>query len=481
MSFSQASQASEGGDDTASAASAGAASAGTRSRSPSSRSQGRQVRAGVDISVLPPGFKVQPPLKAAEDHIKSHTLTLYEGLATLLNEKGRRHLLLSHRLYLKNKNLIRMETDESYIPVSARLNFKLQAWKTAEALPEYTALVTETSDYIKTVQLQLKEQILKNVRLERDAMTRELNKELCQTLFATTELWLVALGKDSSMAHEMVLALLQQHGSAILKHNDLSTEEFTALYRTTMNIPPEAQAYAEWVRQRNAIKAGLISVLTTSWDKYLEQQKGNEKCLSLKKKAKESLLSQASDEAAMEIDAEIPANRQLLQDLIQREATKIADKRMNTFRQEIASLKKAISPKNMERGQPHGASGKKKKRDGKKGPNGRKKADGNSNSNIAPDQRNATSSPPDDNGGNDSDWTTVSNRRESRRNRQSQPPSSSTPPPPRHRRNSNPNVAGAAGQGSRGNDGESGRRRSNSRSRNRRNGGGNRSTRSSRA
>jgi hypothetical protein len=35
-----------------------------------------------------------------------------------------------------------METDDTYVPVSARAHFKIQAWKDAEELPEFTLLQT---------------------------------------------------------------------------------------------------------------------------------------------------------------------------------------------------------------------------------------------------------------------------------------------------------------------------------------------------
>jgi hypothetical protein len=57
---------------------------------------------------------------------------LLPGLATLLKETSKKHLASSHRLSLKERNVARMEADDKYVPVSARVYFKLQAWKDAE-------------------------------------------------------------------------------------------------------------------------------------------------------------------------------------------------------------------------------------------------------------------------------------------------------------------------------------------------------------
>jgi hypothetical protein len=73
---------------------------------------------------------------------------------------------------------------------------------------------------------------------------------------------------------------------------------------------------------REAVKCHIESTFFTAWDTYLQRQCDNELSLALKKKAKEVIQTQATEAAAMEIDAEIPAIRQQLQDLIQRKAKK---------------------------------------------------------------------------------------------------------------------------------------------------------------
>jgi hypothetical protein len=99
----------------------------------------------------------------------------------------------------------------------------------------------------------------------------------------------------------------------------------------------------------------------------------------------------------MEADAEVPATDQQLQDLIQREATKIANKRIQ---QEITALRKAALGKNNQRGHTSkGASQQKKKiQNGKKG---RRGTDANADRASATGTNNRS----DD----ESDWTEVSN------------------------------------------------------------------------
>jgi hypothetical protein len=125
-------------------------------------------------------------------------------------------------------------------------------------------------------------------------------------------------------------------------------------------------------------------------------------------KAKKAMAIQATEDAAMEADAEVPATHQQLQYLIQREATKIANKRIQ---QEIAALHKAALGKNNQRGHTSkGASQQKKKiQNGKKGRRG-----------TAAYADSASAIGTNDRSDDESDWTEVSNSHNNR-NGQKQP------------------------------------------------------------
>jgi hypothetical protein len=212
------------GDDVSNVANAG--TTGTTRRS------SLRTRFRIDASVVTPGLSITPPLKRVEDHILSHTRTLLPGLAPLMEEKGKKFLSLVYKMFLKYRNVTRMESDLDYIPVSARSAFKLQAWKEAEATPEFATLNSETVAMVKIMQLELKQQIIKNIKLEMSVLTKKNLTDLCESLFVIVELFLEALGKNPEFDHEMVLACLQLHSDVILKHVSMPSEEFTVLYRT---------------------------------------------------------------------------------------------------------------------------------------------------------------------------------------------------------------------------------------------------------
>jgi hypothetical protein len=167
---------------------------------------------------------------------------------------------------------------------------------------------------------------------------------------------LEALGSEPHFTNEIVLAILQANGTALLRHVPGTVQYFTILYRTLHNVPTETNTTAGMVRPRDTIRRSLISVIARTWEIYLKQQKDNEICISLRKKAKEALQTQSTEEAAIELDTELPVSNQALQDLIQWEATKIAYSCITLLHKEIAALKSSIHPKNEGRGQPKGAS-----------------------------------------------------------------------------------------------------------------------------
>jgi hypothetical protein len=242
----------------------------------------------------------------------------------------------------------------------------------AEESTEFTDLVTETNTIVTNFHMELKAQIIKNMILERDSIRVVMLNKMCASILSITELHLEALGKNPLLAHEMSLAILQTQGTAILQHLPSATlDECTALNRTVNTIPGTTTATATNVRTRETIRLALVSVLVTSWTIYLKQQRDNELCLALRKKAKESLASDATTEAAILLDAEVPATQEQLRDLITREATKISNQQCNALRNEITNLKKSLNPKSSKQAvrglaRKQGPSQKKKKSGNKK-------------------------------------------------------------------------------------------------------------------
>jgi hypothetical protein len=127
-------------------------------------------------------------------------------LAPLIEETGKNFLSLAHTMFLKDQNITRMEEDQDYVPVSARVSFRLQTWKEAEASPNFATLNSEMAALVKTFQLQLNQQSIATIKLEQSVMTTKNLKELCEPMLLIVELFMESLGKNPEFTHEMVLA-----------------------------------------------------------------------------------------------------------------------------------------------------------------------------------------------------------------------------------------------------------------------------------
>ena len=311
-------------------------------------------RARIDLSV-DTGKSNCSPLVISEEHIKSHISSLHEGIATLLLNRGREHLVLSQRLFSKERSKIRIEKDEDYIPVSARVNFRLQIVKETEELPEYLLLQNRTAEIVKRHQEELKVCCVDSINLDIKAIRAARNKHYCTSMHSVTSLFHIAHGLDVENTHHTVVAILNEHSDALLKHTGLPANEFLGLYMTTLDVPaldPNNQEQHPTPRI-GEIKRAIESVFVLSWDKYLATVRENQLSISHKKEAKATLLAAKTEDATMEIDNEVPADRTQLQELIRKEASKLAK---SMIKEEVANQ---LRQKNGNGG-PSGASRKKK-------------------------------------------------------------------------------------------------------------------------
>ena len=132
-----------------------------------------------------------------------------------------------------------------------------------------------------------------------------------------------------------------------------------------------------------SIKRALESLFVTTWSIYQNQAKHNATTIALRQLATDHFDTKATEDAAMEIDTEPPANRTLLSELVQQEVSK----RTNKLNSEIGRLKSQLKEKNASRGRSTGAKPKKssaspppsKQRSKSKG----RKADGPANDSTA--------------------------------------------------------------------------------------------------
>jgi hypothetical protein len=144
----------------------------------------------------------------------------------------------------------------------------------------------------------------------------------------------------------LALATLEDHGKSILRHVGLEPSAFISLYRSTLQVNPALER-ADPAPSNSPISTALNAIfILSSWDHYLRQEKDNQLAISLKKQAKEVMLASHTEDATMDIDAEIPADRQQLKDLIRHEARAMAKKMIESAVEEkLKSMQMPVSKK----------------------------------------------------------------------------------------------------------------------------------------
>ena len=321
----------------------------------SQQDDARPKRARIDATVAPPGNSAyKTPLARAEEHIIGTTASLHEGIATLLLDLGKSHLALSHRAHNKVQNIKRMQDDEEYVPVSARIAFRLQVAKEAEESQEYIALQEETAQFIKGMRLELKKRVITCAKIELNAIQEQRSRNLCEAMHATCNIFHVAQGIPERDVHWTVKSIIENHGATLLRYHNESIEEFIKLYVTTTGATfnqddePDDDPPVE-------IHRACEDVFVTPWIMYRRQSETNEISLTLKKRVKETLLAKKTANATMTVDDELPADRQTLDELIRKAATKLSK---TLIRNEVSSqLKQA----NNQRGSRQKSASEKKK------------------------------------------------------------------------------------------------------------------------
>jgi hypothetical protein len=156
-----------------------------------------------------------------------------------------------------------------------------------------------------------------------------VNKHTAESIHAIVSLFLIAQEVSTSRTDAVALAILEDNGESILRHVGLEPSAFISLYKSTLQVNPALER-SNPAPSHSPISTALNAIFNLSWDHYLRQEKDNQLAISLKKQAKEVMLASHTEDATMDIDAEIPADRQQLKDLISHEARAMAKKMIDS-------------------------------------------------------------------------------------------------------------------------------------------------------
>ena len=334
----------------------------------SNQSPNKRVRFDATSAHAPNGDPLtataSTPKAIADSFITNHVVSLQPQLASILEKLGLQHLDLLHVFHNKKSQLTRMESNEEFIPRSARIEFKFHMSKNAEERPEFLALQEETDSHIATFRIFLRGQIIKATKIESMTIVENINIGFVKAIRVCTEAFLI--GDDTPLVdqdithntHALVSTIMDTYHTILLKHTTFqSLAEFCDLYKRIHNLQtfpisqgtrPAAPStsgsryFNTGPRPTNTsttdastdpnnnpttvnpleaskIKRALEAVFISPFDEYIKQCKRNSINLSLKKLSTAHFAEEATNNAAMELDREPGVDRSQLQDIIKKQ------------------------------------------------------------------------------------------------------------------------------------------------------------------
>ena len=360
-------------------------------------------RQRFDLTALSPSDKAATPLATARQSLKTYAASLQPSIATILSRLGQETLVCLHKHFAKKTQARKLTDDPELIPNSARVKFTLNSSKVIEQDAEYARLAGDTATIVTKFQQDLRSKILEVTQLEEKTLLRILSETFCTHLRVAVQACLVCeTALDSDQADKVIATLLSLYGARLLLPIDITVDVFREIYLrkhtlhalpspfvTELPVPANARGQPpaqEILQILPKIFRILETIFVIPWTQYLDVVQRNKKDLELKKLNENFFTPKATDDAAMLVDAEPPADPQLLQDLVQSKVSAATTK----LTKEIEKLKLTIA-KNTSRDLP-GASLKKKS--GKR--NGKNQAAGKGNGSLA-EKRNSGLLPPQSN------------------------------------------------------------------------------------
>ena len=133
-------------------------------------------------AAIPTDTAATTPMGKAKATIQASVESLRPELATILTRLGNEYILCLHKEYSKSEQVTKLETNDDYIPISARVKFSLQNSKLVEQEEDYKTLVAETNDLVEAFQKNLKSKILAATKLEAKKL-KLLNSILSHFIF----------------------------------------------------------------------------------------------------------------------------------------------------------------------------------------------------------------------------------------------------------------------------------------------------------
>ena len=334
-------------------------------------------RTRFDSSALSPSDAVITPMAAAKESLRTSVASLQPEVTTILFRLGSEYLLFLQKTHSRQRQVKKFADDDEYIPKSARVKFTLKCSKLVEQETEYLTLVADTTTIVDTFKQDLRGKVLAVTKLEAVAFQNQsVNTFASHLRMAVKTCFACESSTRTVDVDKFVNTLLTVYHDNIVLHLEDASAEFRTVYKrihTLSELPPPYVTELPsstpsdneqtiilppaWLLQQLPRVWRIIDqVFFQPWTVYLDVVTRNDTSLALQRLNEEFFNTKVTDDTALLIDAEPPADPQLLNDIITAKVS-AATKKMSI---EITALKRNIATqqKNSNR-DPSGASKKK--------------------------------------------------------------------------------------------------------------------------
>jgi len=336
-------------------------------------------RTRIDASAASPSDTATTPMASARNSISTYVESLQPEVATILKRLAVEFLVSLHRLFMKQKQVTKLENDDELIPISARVNFTLKCSKLVEQDEEYLSLVSETNEIVKTFQNDLRAKIIATAKLEVTKLKAIAVDTFTKNLRMTVQTLLVCeSGIPLDRLDKVINTLFHVYDTKLFGFLDLSLEQMKSTYKrvhSLPNLPPPFMTELPSSQRANAITGtqstqippstpilnllskvwrDIDSIFILPWTQYLHVIDRNAKSLELKSLSEDFFQSKSTDDTEMQVEEEPPVDPQILKDLIRTQVAAETKKLSN----EVNRLKTALARHQAKNGprDPSGAS-----------------------------------------------------------------------------------------------------------------------------
>ena len=181
--------------------------------------------------------RLKTPKALALACVTGSAASLHPQVKPIVESYGIRLINIYHKIQQKNIQLSKMESNLEFIPRSARINFEFYVRPDVQRTEEFSEIQSTTSDLIKTFQLNLKEQIIRAMKLDINHLQNELETVVCQLMYYTSKAFHLQHNpsKINHTATHTVAFLINGFGDNLLKHYRLDKNTFKTKFAEIFN------------------------------------------------------------------------------------------------------------------------------------------------------------------------------------------------------------------------------------------------------